>query len=77
MSRPKHDHDFPTSLAPGFMPMRHGATKVRSKFSGKEGLAYTADPHVWVEGPGVAGWYRLETLQRDFIIEGAHGKTEG
>lgn len=43
--------------------------KVRSKMSGKEGIAYVADPHVWVEGRGVAGWYRRETIDRDFIKE--------
>jgi hypothetical protein len=59
---------FRDSVAP-FTPGRGRAVSVRSKMSGKEGLAYPDDPHVWVEGLGVAGWYRRETLDRDFIKE--------
>jgi hypothetical protein len=59
---------FRNSVAP-FMPGRGRAVPIRSKLSGKVGLAYPDDPHVWVEGQGVAGWYRRETLDRDFIKE--------
>ena len=52
-----------------FMPALDDAVYVRSKFSGNEGLAYIHDPHIWVEGPGIAGWYRLSSLERDFIRE--------
>jgi hypothetical protein len=55
--------------ARGFMAGRDRTLRVRSKFSGKEGYAYPDDPHVWVEGPGVSGWYRPEALERDFLKE--------
>src|SRR5258707_5473433 len=42
--------------------------RVRSKLSGKEGTVLLDDPQVWVEGAGIAGWYRRETLLRDFLI---------
>jgi hypothetical protein len=51
------------------MAGRDRTLRVRSKFSGKEGYAYPDDPHVWVEGPGVSGWYRPEALERDFLKE--------
>lgn len=46
---------------------------VRSKASGVEGYAYVDDPHIWVEGRGIAGWYRLESIGKDFIAEGEDG----
>lgn len=56
-------------VTPAFMPGRDRRIPVRSKASGREGFAYPDDPHVWVEGPGIAGWYRLESIGRDFITE--------
>lgn len=53
---------------PKFMPGRGAGTPFRSKWSGKTGTAYLSDPHVWVEGPYVAGWYRLAEVERDFLI---------
>lgn len=47
--------------------LRGEAVKVRSKFSGKEGMAFVDDPHVYVEGPNVAGWYRQADIDRDFL----------
>lgn len=41
--------------------------RVRSKASGQEGLLFPNDPHVYIEGNGVGGWYRVESIDRDFI----------
>lgn len=44
--------------------------RIRSKMSGLEGWAFPDDPHVYVEGTagqGLSGWYRRETLDRDFL----------
>lgn len=43
------------------------AVKVRSKFSGKEGVCFVNDPHVFVEGAGIVGWYRQADIDRDFL----------
>lgn len=42
--------------------------RVRSRFSGREGVAYVNDPKVFVDGPGVTGWYRRSAIVREFIV---------
>lgn len=51
--------------------LRGQPMRVRSKMSGCEGLAYPDDPHVYVEGPNVAGWYRRDELEKQFLKLGA------
>lgn len=51
--------------------LRGRVIRVRSKMSGFEGLAYPDDPHVYVEGPNVAGWYRRNDLPERFLKLGA------
>lgn len=59
----------PPPAPPGFMTGRGRALRVRSKASGKEGVVFIDDPQFFVDGQGVAGWYRLETLHRDFLVD--------
>lgn len=58
------------------MAKRGRAVHVRSRQSGKDGICYPDDLYVWIEGPGVAGWYRPDTLKRDFIVEDIETKDE-
>ena len=53
---------------PEFMKKAGRAVPVWSKLSGFEGYAYVEDPHVWIEGPGISGWYRRSILERDFLL---------
>ena len=56
-----------TSLGAAF-GLRGRAIRVRSKFSGAEGVVFPNDPHIYIEGPNVGGWYRRSDVVKDFLL---------